>query len=126
MTVPNRSTVSGPARNPAAADRDGWLSLLNGIERQVSNWSNLDMRDLGAEERFLVSRANPEHEDFFLTNRLISDYLPFDYMTRFVFNKPRFYRDYEAWPENYRDHVVNRIRDTYLADKKALRRRLYK
>jgi hypothetical protein len=47
-------------------------------------------------------------------------------MTRFVFNKPAFYRDYETWPENYRDYVVNRIRDTYLADKKALRRRLYK
>ena len=76
--------------------------------------------------RFLVSRANPEHPDFYLVNRLISDYLPFDYMSRFVFNKPRFYRDYENWPENYRDFVVKQIRDTYLPDKKALRRRLYK
>ncbi len=121
-----RWAATWAARHPAVADRDGWLTLLNGIERQVSNWSNIDMRDLGPQERFLVSRANPEHADFFLVNRLISEYLPFDYMTRFVFNKPGFYRDYGDWPENYRDHVVNRIRDNYLADKKALRRRLYK
>ena len=54
------------------------------------------------------------------------DQMRFDYLTRFVFNKPSFYRDYQTWPENYRDYVVKIIRDTYLNDKKALRRRLYK
>ncbi|MCG6859144.1 MAG: hypothetical protein LJE67_13885 [Salaquimonas sp.] len=114
------------ARNPSAAERGGMLALLNHVQRQVTNWSNLEMRELRPTDRFLVSRANPDHPDFYLVNRLISEYLPFDYMTRFVFNKPRFYRDYETWPENYRDYVVKQIRDNYLANKKALRRRLYK
>ena len=114
------------SRHPQAAGRGTQLGLLIRIQHDVANWSNLDMRELDPSERFLVSRANPEHPDFYLVNRLISDYLPFDYMSRFVFNKPRFYRDYENWPENYRDFVVKQIRDTYLPDKKALRRRLYK
>ena len=114
------------ARHARIIEREGSLPLINWVHRQVANWSNVDMREISPERRFLISRANPEHADFYLVNRLISEYLPFDYMTRFVFNKPAFYRDYENWPENYRDHVVKQIRDNYLADKKALRRRLYK
>jgi len=114
------------SRNTGIVEREGSLPLINAVHRQVANWSNLDMRDVPPQKRFLVSRANPEHPDYYLVNRLISEYLPFDYMTRFVFNKPAFYRDYEGWPENYREYVVKQIRDNYLADKKALRRRLYK
>ncbi|GIL02150.1 MAG: hypothetical protein BroJett030_20490 [Alphaproteobacteria bacterium] len=114
------------ARHAGIVEREGSLPLINWVHRQVANWSNVDMREISPQRRFLISRANPEHADFYLVNRLISDYLQFDYMTRFVFNKPAFYRDYENWPENYRDHVVKQIRDNYLADKKALRRRLYK
>ena len=114
------------ARNATLVEQEGSLPLINWVHRQVGNWSNIDMREINPARRFLISRANPEHPDFYLTNRLISEYLPFDYMTRFVFNKPAFYRDYENWPENYRDYVVKQIRDNYLADKKALRRRLYK
>jgi hypothetical protein len=47
-------------------------------------------------------------------------------MSRFVFNKPGFYADYEHWPENYQEFVVNEIRSSYLKNKKALRRQLYK
>ena len=114
------------SNNGALATADGSLVVLNEVQRAVSNWSNIDMRQIPPKYRFLISRANPEHEDFFLANRLISEYLPFDFMTRFVFNKPAFYRDYQEWPDSYRDYVVKSIRDSYLIDKKALRRRLYK
>jgi hypothetical protein len=114
------------ARNAALVERDGRLPLMNWVKREAPGWGTIDMADIDARNRFLISRANPEHADFYLVNRLISEYLPFDYMTRFVFNKPGFYRDYETWPENYREHVVKSIRDNYLNDKKALRRRLYK
>ena len=107
-------------------EAEGSLEVFNRVRRQASNWSSIDMNEIEPKKRFLVSRANPEHEDFYLVNRLISEYLPFDYITRFVFNKPGFYRDYEHWPLNYREFVVKQIRDTYLTDKKALRRRLYK
>ncbi|MCB1459406.1 MAG: hypothetical protein KDJ48_09115 [Nitratireductor sp.] len=114
------------ARHATLIETEGTLPLLQWVRRQVSNWSNIDAAEIDPARRFVISRANPEHEDLYLTNRLISDYLPFDYMTRFVFNKPGFYRDYESWPDNYRDYVVKQIRDNYLNDKKALRRKLYK
>ena len=114
------------ARHASLVDLEGTLPLLNWVRRQVSNWSNIDAGEIDPARRFVISRANPEHDDLYLTNRLISDYLPFDYMTRFVFNKPGFYKDYETWPDNYRDYVVKQIRDNYLTDKKALRRKLYK
>ncbi|MEZ5873179.1 MAG: DUF6638 family protein [Nitratireductor sp.] len=114
------------ARHAKLVETEGTLPLLQWVRRQVSNWSNIDAGEIDPARRFVISRANPEHEDLYLTNRLISDYLPFDYMTRFVFNKPGFYKDYESWPDNYRDYVVKQIRDNYLTDKKALRRKLYK
>jgi len=58
-------------------------------------------------------------------NRLISDYVPFDYLTRFVFNKPAFYSDYEKWGDGLRAHVVKTVQETYLKDKQGLRRRVY-
>lgn len=114
------------AANARLAEQDGGLPLIAWVRRHVADWANVDIADMPAQKRFLISRANPEHPDRHIVNRLISQYLPFDFMTRFVFNKPGFYSDYETWPENYRTYVVNRIRDTYLADKKSLRQRLYK
>ena len=114
------------ARHASLVQQEGSLEVINRTRRGASSWASIDMKEIDPKRRFLVSRANPEHEDFYLVNRLISEYLPFDYMTRFVFNKPGFYRDYDSWPENYREFVVKQIREHYLKDKKALRRRLYK
>lgn len=124
--VDSRWASAWVAKNAALVERDGRLPLMNWVKREAPGWGSIDMDEIDPANRFLISRANPEHADFYLVNRLISEYLPFDYMTRFVFNKPGFYRDYETWPENYRDHVVKNVRDNYLNDKKALRRRLYK
>ena len=60
-----------------------------------------------------------------LTNRLITEYLSFDFVSLFVFNKQKFYAAYANWPDNYRKYVVETIRKTYLPDKKGLRERLY-
>lgn len=87
--------------------------------------SQIDMDDIEPEMRFLISRANPDHEDLWLANRLISEYLSFDFLTLFVFNKQGFYKLYENWSENYREFVVNSIRDTYFSDKSGLRALLY-
>jgi Family of unknown function (DUF6638) len=114
------------ARHPDQVERIGSLALINRVRKQVTNWSNIDVREIPPHLRFVISRANPEHKDYYLVNRLISEYLPFDFMSRFVFNKPGFYADYERWPENYQEYVVNEIRSSYLSDKKALRRQLYK
>ena len=50
---------------------------------------------------------------------------PDDYLSRFVFDKEGFYASYEGYAENWRDHVVRRLTDLYLSDKRNLRMRLY-
>jgi hypothetical protein len=124
--VDPRWAANWATRHHRLVESEGSLPLLNRVKRDVANWSEVDTSHVAPRERFLISRANPEHPDFFLTNRLISEFLPFDFMTRFVFNKPGFYADYQSWPESYRDYVVHSIRGRYLPDKKALRRKLYK
>lgn len=106
-------------------ERDGALALFRKVQRQARNWSNIDLDEVRPDQRFLISRANPEHEDWWLTNRLISEYVPFDFLTLFVFNKQGFYAAYERWPDHYRDYVVKTIRDTYFPDKRGFRERLY-
>ncbi len=113
-------------QNHLLVEREGSLPLLKWVKSQVSNWSNIDMDDIAHNQRFLLCRANPEHPDRYLVNRLISEFLPFDYMTLFAFNKPRFYKLYEDWPGNYRDFVVNQLASTYLKNKKRMRKKLYR
>jgi hypothetical protein len=121
----NRMLDSWVRRNASSIERDGSLTLLENVRRQVRNWSNIDLRDIRPEHRFLISRANPGHEDWWLTNRLITDYLSFDFLSLFVFNKEKFYAAYGEWPESYQKYVVETIRKTYLPDKRGLRERLY-
>lgn len=121
----NRRLDTWVQRHTRLIEEDGTLGLLQYVRHKVSNWSNIDVEDVSPQHRFIISRANPEHEDWWLTNRLISEYLPFDFLTLFVFNKQGFYKAYEDWPEAYREHVVETVRDTYLKDKPGLRTRLY-
>lgn len=121
----NRQLDNWVRRNARAIEKDGSLTLLQNVRQQVSNWSGVDMKEVRPEHRFLISRANPDHEDWWLTNRLISQYLVFDYLTLFIFNKQGFYAAYADWPENYREFVVAAIRDAYLKDKSGLRQRMY-
>ena len=85
----------------------------------------MKMADVRPERRFLVVRAKPDHPDAWLTSRLISDFVPFDFVSRYVFNKQGFYRDYEGFDEVWRRHVVETLKDTYLKDKAGFRARLY-
>ena len=62
----------------------------------------------------MLCRADPDHPQQALTNRLISRYIPFDFLTRFEFNRPNFNRDKEGWSPSYREFVENVIEYTYL------------
>ena len=107
-------------------ERDGRLPFLNASRREVEVRGSIDLervRDGGL--RFFLSRANPGHDDRWLVNQLITEFVPSDFVSTFVFHKPRFYERYETYPDNYRDHVVRVLEDTYVSDKRALRRRLY-
>jgi hypothetical protein len=105
--------------------RDGTFPFLNAAKREIAQFGQMRMEEVAPERRFLLIRARPDHPDAWLTNRLISDFVPDDFMSRYVFNKQGFYRDYEGFDPVWRSHVVDTLKDTYLKDKAAFRARLY-
>ncbi len=70
-------------------------------------------------------RAAPAHPDQWLVNRLISQMVPYDVVSRFVFDKQGFYAAYEQYSEKFRAYVVTTLTRTYLQDKAAFRRKLF-
>ena len=105
--------------------RDGTFPFLNAAKREVAQLGHLKIEDVFPQQRFLVVRAKPDHPDAWLTNRLISDFVPSDFVSRYVFNKQGFYKDYEGWSDVWRANVVDTLKTTYLRDKDAFRARLY-
>jgi len=130
-----------PKRDLASADRvwlqtwihghaelisqEGTFPFLNAAKREIAQLGQLKIEDVPPRQRFLVVRAKPGHPDAWLTNRLISDFVPFDFVSRYVFNKQGFYGDYEGFNDVWRRHVVDTLKDTYLKDKRGFRARLY-
>lgn len=104
---------------------EGTWPFLNAIKREIATTGKAELKTVDALRRFLVVRALPEHPDAWLVNRLISDFVPFDFLSRYIFNKQGFYDDYRGWNENFRRHVVEILKTTYLDNKAALRKRLY-
>ena len=105
--------------------RDGNFPFLNAAKREIKQVGQLKIDDVAPAQRFLVVRAKPDHPDAWLTNRLISDFVPSDFVSRYIFNKQGFYRDYEGFSQGWRAHVVDVLKTTYLKDKAGFRARLY-
>ena len=70
-------------------------------------------------------RAKTDHRDVWLTNRLISEFLPSRFISRYVFNRQFFYTNSEELNETRRSNVVNALKSTYLKGKVAFRAQLY-
>ncbi|CDX31606.1 conserved hypothetical protein [Mesorhizobium sp. SOD10] len=104
---------------------DGNFPFLNAAKREIAQFGHLKIEDVPPRQRFLVVRAKPDHPDAWLTNQLISDFVPQDFVSRYVFNKPGFYKDYGGFSDAWRSHVVDVLKTTYLKDKAAFRARLY-
>jgi hypothetical protein len=113
------------ARNAGLINQDGTFPFLNAMKREVAQSGHVRIDEVFPQQRFLIVRGKPDHPDAWLTNRLISDYVPFDFVARYVFSKQTFYKDYEAWDETWRAQVVDVLKSTYLKDKPAFRERLY-
>ena len=112
-------------RNADQIRRDGVYPFLNAAKRELARTGRIDIRQVPDRLRFQIIRAKPDHADAWLTNRLISDHTPRDFINRYVFNKQVFYKDYANWAEPYRAFVVETLKNTYLPDKAALRRRFF-
>jgi len=113
------------ARNAGPIRADGVYPFLNAARRELSRTGRIDIRDVPDALRFQLVRGKPDHPDVWLTNRLISEYVPADFVTRYVFNKQGFYDDYEGWADGWRAFVVETLKNAYLSDKPALRARLF-
>ena len=111
--------------NADLINKDGTFPFLNAAKREIAQYGQLKLDDVFPSQRFLVVRAKPDHPDAWLVNRLISDFVPFDFVSRYIFNKQGFYRDYEGFSDVWRSHVVDTLKSTYLKDKAAFRARLY-
>lgn len=120
-----RWVKSWVSRNDELVEDEGTLPFIFWAKEELSNWSSIDLGEMDARGRFILSRAKPVHPDQWLVNRLISDYVPFDFVSRYIFNKPAFYEDYQKWGGHLREHVVETLTETYLSDKAGLRKRVY-
>ena len=105
--------------------KEGTFPFLNAAKREIARFGQIKLEEVFPQQRFLVVRAKPDHPDAWLTNRLISDFVKFDFVSRYVFNKQGFYQDYEQLSEPAREDVVETLKSTYLVDKAAFRARLY-
>jgi hypothetical protein len=108
-----------------AINRDGTFPCLNAAKREIAQLGQLRLEEVFPLHRFLVVRAKTDHPDAWLTNRLISEFVPSDFVSRYVFNKQGFYKDYEELNETWRSNVVDTLKTTYLKDKAAFRAQLY-
>lgn len=108
-----------------AINRDGTFPFLNAAKREIAQVGQLRLEDVAPLHRFLVVRAKPDHPDAWLTNRLISEFVPSDFVSRYVFNKQGFYKDYQELNETWRSNVVDTLKNSYLNDKAAFRAQLY-
>ncbi|QKV17070.1 DUF6638 family protein [Oricola thermophila] len=112
-------------RNAGLINEDGVYPFLNAVKRDIARSGHVDIRDVDNRFRFLLARAKPDHKDAWLVNRLVTEYVPSDFVARYVFNKQGFYKDYESYGDAFRQHVVEMLKTTYLSDKAAFRKRLY-
>lgn len=111
--------------NARLVSDEGSYPFLNEMLRIANSTGQIRTQDVAARYRFLLVRAEPGHPDQWLVNRLLSQLQPFDFVSRYTFDKQGFYEAYERYPEKFREYVVKTLESTYLNDKLAFRRRLY-
>ena len=112
-------------RNAALISEEGIYPFLQEAMREVGSTGQVKMREVPAGRRLMLCRAVPDHPEQWLVNRLLARLAPFDFVTRFVFDKQGFYEAYDGYSESYRGYVVDVLGTTYLNNKAALRSRLY-
>ncbi len=112
-------------RHAGLVSSDGTYPFFQEMIRQIATNGQIRVNQIAPHRRFQIIRARPGHRDVWLTSRLIATMVPFDVVSRFVFDKQGFYKAYETWPPLFRDYVVAILNDGYLRDKQGFRKKLY-
>ncbi len=105
--------------------RDGRYGYYQDMLDKIDDVGELSSKDITKGEWLMLCRANPKHKEKWLVNRLVSRLTPFDFVSRFVFDKQGFYEVYQNYSDEFKQQVVSKLKNTYLSDKQDLRARLY-
>ncbi|NNE22166.1 MAG: hypothetical protein HKN11_06105 [Rhizobiales bacterium] len=100
--------------------RNKAFDFLTRLRKAIRNGLIINPDKHSATEKLMVVRATADHPDNLLVNRFLSEFVPFDFLTRYLVNKLAFYRDYETYNNAQRDYAVHVIKHRYFADKQAL------
>ncbi len=98
--------------------KDDSFEFLTRVQKSLLNNTLPGLKNTGAALKLMIIRANPAHHDRVLVARMLSQFAPFDFYTKFAVNKHAFYDDYAIFQENLRDYVVNKITRNYFPDRK--------
>jgi hypothetical protein len=112
-------------RNASLIAEQRIYPFLQEAIREISATGQVKISQVRHDRRLILCRSVPDHVDQWLVNRLLARLTPFDFVSRFVFDKQGFYEAYDGYSESFRAHVVDVLSRTYLNDKAALRARLY-
>ena len=104
---------------------DGAFPFLTRMRKNAFNGSEINLDEVRPDLRFLTMRANPDHPDHWVVNRLLSEYVPFDFLTRFIVNKEAFYEDYQSFKSKFRDYVVHAVTTTYFPQREQFLARMF-
>jgi len=104
---------------------DGAFPFLTRMRKNAFNGSKIHLDEVRPDLRFLTMRANPDHPDHWVVNRLLSEYVPFDFLTRFIVNKEAFYDDYQTFESKFRDYVIHSVTTTYFPEREAFLARMF-
>ncbi len=88
-------------------------------QKSLMNNSLKKLEKAPARLKLMLMRADPRHKDVMLVNRLLSEYAPFDFLTRFFVNKPGFYHDYNGFGAGKREYAIARINAAIKPDRNA-------
>ena len=101
------------------------FQFLTELRKAIQSGLIVNPDTIAPEQMLMALRANPDHYDRLLVNRFLSEFVKFDFLTRFIVNKLAFYKDYETLSDTQRDYAVHIISTRYFPDKQAMWQRLY-
>ena len=112
-------------QNIKKLERIDAFRFLSRLHRSLRQGIIIDPDKFSASELLMALRANYRHPDYLLVNRFLSEFVPFDFFTRFIVNKLSFYKDYETFNDAQREYAVHVIKTQYFTDKQAVWDKLF-
>jgi len=94
------------------------FAFLTRVQKSLLNDDLSNLKNTAPALKLMVVRADPAHTDRVLVARLLSEFAPFDFFTRFAVNKQAFYDDYAGLEDNLRDYVIAKITRHYFPERK--------